>query len=453
VAGIFVRIPAAVRRSAAAPRRLAFLDGCLASLDASLRERGSRLLVVEGEPADVLPRLAATLEAKRVTATLDHEPAARARCRLVAEALGRDGVELVQRDAGAVQPTGTVLTGDGAPYRVYGAFARAWESRALRERAPTPERFVEAATLDGLSAAAGVREVSVGGSSSPLRQDAALTSHTADLPAAGEDAALARLKTFVRDGLADYPTRRDLPAIDGTSRLSYHLRFGTLSALEAVRAARAAASRDPARRQGAQVWIRELAWRDFFAQILWAFPQVAVEPMRGPVPRWRRDDRGLRAWQDGLTGIPLVDAGMRELAATGFMHNRVRMVTASFLSRHLLVDWRHGERHFMAHLLDGQLSQNDGNWQWVAGTGSDAQPFHRIFSPVRQGERFDPDGEYVRRWVPELTRVPAKRIHQPWTLSREERRALCPDYVPPIVDLTEARARALAAYEAARERG
>jgi len=442
-----------MRRSAPAPRRLAFLDACLASLDASLRARGSRLLVVEGEPADVIPRLAAGLEAKRVTATLDHEPAARARCRLVAHALERDGVELVQRDAGAVQPTGTVLTGDGAPYRVYGAFARAWESRPLRERVPTPERFVDAATLDALPAALRGLDAPAGGARLASRLEATGPASGFTLPDAGEDAALARLKTFVRDGLTDYPTRRDLPAVDGTSRLSYHLRFGTLSALDAVRAARAAASRDPARRQGAQVWVRELAWRDFFAQILWAFPQVAVEPMRGPVPRWRRDDRGLRAWQDGATGIPLVDAGMRELAATGFMHNRVRMVTASFLSRHLLVDWRHGERHFMAHLLDGQLAQNDGNWQWVAGTGSDAQPFHRIFSPVRQGERFDPDGEYVRRWVPELTRVPAKHVHQPWTLGRDDRRALCLDYPPPIVDLAEARARALAAYEAARERG
>jgi deoxyribodipyrimidine photo-lyase len=166
--------------------------------------------------------------------------------------------------------------------------------------------------------------------------------------------------------------------------------------------------------------------------------------------RWRADDAAFRRWQAGETGIPLVDAGMRELAATGLMHNRARMVTASFLTRQLLLDWRDGERHFMTELLDGQLSQNDGNWQWIAGTGADAQPFHRMFSPVRQGERFDPEGDYVRRWVPELARVPARHVHEPWSLSPIERRGLCPDYPPPIVDLSAARARALAAFERAR---
>jgi deoxyribodipyrimidine photo-lyase len=424
-----------MRRSAAAPRRLAFLDACLTALDGQLRARGSRLLVVDGEPADVLPQLATRLGARLVTATVDHEPAARARAAQAARALEHAGVDLVQHDAGAIQPPGTVTTGAGEPYRVFGAFARAWETRRLRDPAPTPERLVDAAALDVVP-------------NSTLRTRPAIDG----LPSAGEDAARTRLRDFVRDGLADYPIRRDLPGVDGTSRLSPHLRFGTLSAVEALRAARDAAACDRQRRAGAAAWARELAWRDFFAHILAAFPQVAVEPMRGPVPRWRHDDRGLRAWQEGITGIPLVDAGMRELAATGWMHNRARLVTASFLTRHLLIDWRLGERHFMAHLLDGQLSQNDGNWQWVAGTGSDAQPFHRVFSPVRQGERFDPDGEYVRRWVPELARVPAKSIHQPWTLSREERRALCPDYPPAIVDLTEARARALAAYAAAQER-
>ncbi len=219
-----------------------------------------------------------------------------------------------------------------------------------------------------------------------------------------------------------------------------------------MRRARAAAVRDPAVAPGVRVWVRELAWRDFFAHLLHAAPGVLSTPLHPLGVRWRRDATALGRWRDGTTGVPLVDAGMRELAATGFMHNRVRMVVASFLTRHLLLDWRLGEAHFMRELLDGQLSQNDGNWQWVAGTGADAQPFHRIFSPTRQGERFDPEGVYVRRWVPELVRVPARAVHEPWSLARLERRSLCPDYPPPVIELAAGRARALAAFAEARSR-
>jgi deoxyribodipyrimidine photo-lyase len=274
-----------------------------------------------------------------------------------------------------------------------------------------------------------------------------------ELPAAGEAAARARLDRFLARAVAAYPDARDVPAVDGTSRLSYHLRWGALSGAEAVRRARAVAAKEPARRNGVRVWTRELAWRDFWAQLLHDHPAIARAGLRPLGIRWRHDDAALRRWQDGTTGVPLVDAGMRELRATGFMHNRVRMVTASFLTRHLLLDWRLGEAHFMAELLDGQLSQNGGNWQWVSGVGADAQPFHRIFSPLRQGERFDPDGAYVKRWVPELERVPAKLVHQPWEITPLERRGLCPDYPPPVIGLDEGRARALAAFEEARSRG
>jgi len=431
VAVVFVRDPDSVRRAASAPRRVAFLHACLAALDEALAKRGSRLVVVDGDPAAVLPPLAARLGARVVTHATNHEPAARARASRVASALVRDGVALRAGEAGAIHAPGTLLTAAGTPFQVYGAFARAWLARPLPTPAPTPKRWVAAAALRGLPglAPAGDR---------------------VELPPAGEAAAHARLARFVRHGLATYATRRDLPALDGTSRLSYHLRFGTVSAADACRRAEAAARRDPALAEGSLVWRRELAWRDFFAHLLHAFPRVAREPFRPLAVRWRVDDAGFRRWQSGTTGYPLVDAGMRELAATGFMHNRARMVTASFLTRHLLVDWRLGERHFMAELLDAQLAQNDGNWQWVAGTGADAQPFHRIFSPVRQGERFDPDGAYVRRWVPELGRVPATHVHAPWTLTSIERRSWCPDYPPPVVDLDLARGRALAALGAAR---
>jgi deoxyribodipyrimidine photo-lyase len=431
VAGVFVLDPASLRRAAGAPRRIAFLRACLAALDATLAGHGSRLVVVEGDPAVELPRIADALGARVVTHARNHEPAARARERRVAAALARDGVAVEAADAGAVHPAGTLATAAGKAFVVYGAFARAWTARPLPAAVRTPPAWAPAAAL----AAAGGR-----------RPDAALT----DLPAAGEEPARARLDAFVRRGLADYAERRDLPGADATSRLSSHLRFGTLSPAGAARRVRAAAARDPALRRGAEGWLRELAWRDFFAHLLHAFPEVTRVPMR-PLPvRWRVDDAGLRAWQEGRTGYPMVDAGMRELVATGWMHNRARMITASFLCRHLLVDWREGERFFMAHLLDGQLAQNDGNWQWVAGTGADAQPSYRIFSPVRQGERFDEEGVYVKRWVPELARVPARQVHAPWSLSRDDRRALAPDYPPPVVEHELARGRALAALERAR---
>jgi len=431
VVGVFVLNPALLARHARATRRIAFMYACLGALDAGLRALGSRLLVVEGAPAIELPRLAAALGARVLSHARNHEPAARAREARVARVLERAGMTVRAAEAALVQPPGAVTTGGGA-YQVYGAYVRAWEVLDVPPVAPAPRDWVPATALAGIGRA--VPEPTAG----------------IELAPAGEDAARARLDAFLRDGIRRYPETRDLPGLDATSRLSPHLRWGAISGAETVRRARSALSRDPTLREGVRVWTREVAWRDFYAQLLAAHPRLAREPMRPLRVRWRHDDRGFRCWQEGRTGVPMVDAGMRELRATGFMHNRPRMIVASFLTRHLLLDWRLGEAHFMAELLDGQLSQNNGNWQWVAGTGADAQPFHRIFSPLRQGERFDPDGTYVKRWVPELAKVPAKVIHHPWTLPAMERRMRCPEYPPPVVDLDEGRARALAAFGQAR---
>jgi deoxyribodipyrimidine photo-lyase len=432
IAGVFVLDPTILRRHRAAERRIAFMYATLAALDASLREQGSRLVVVEGEAAQVLPPLAAALGARVVTHATNVEPGARRREALVARELQRDGVTVRAVEAAFVHAPGTIRTGSGGAYQVYGAFARAWEPLAVPSAPKAVERWTARDALDGVGIP--------------------LPAPSTEVPDAGEAVARARLDRFLSRAVAAYPEARDIPGVDGTSRLSYHLRWGALSGAEAVRRARAAAAKDPARRAGVRVWTRELAWRDFWAQLLHDRPALARAALRPLGIRWRRDDAALRRWQEGTTGVPIVDAGMRELRATGFMHNRVRMVTASFLTRHLLIDWRLGEAHFMAELIDGQLSQNGGNWQWVSGVGADAQPFHRIFSPLRQGERFDPDGVYVKRWVPELARVPAKVVHQPWTVTPLERRALCPDYPPPVVGLDEGRARALAAFEEARAR-
>lgn len=434
VAGVFVRNPALLARHAGAPRRIAFMYACLHALDATLRARGSRLVVVEGDPAVEVPRLAAALGARIVSHASNHEPAARAREARVARALTRDGVTVRAAEAALVQRPGTLTTGSGGVYQVYSAYARAWEAADVPAAVPPVRAWASAGALAGAGIA--LPEVPAG----------------IDLPPAGEDAARARLRAFLRDRVGDYPETRDLPGLDATSRLSPHLRWGTVAGAEAVRRARAAAARDPALREGVRVWTRELAWRDFYAQLLVAHPRLAREPLRPLRIRWRHDERAYRRWQEGQTGVPLVDAGMRELRATGFMHNRPRMIVGSYLTKHLLLDWRLGEAHFMAELLDGQLSQNNGNWQWVAGTGADAQPFHRIFSPLRQGERFDPDGTYVKRWVPELAKLPPPMVHQPWALPPMERRMLCPAYPPPVIGLDEGRARALAAFEDARAR-
>jgi len=438
VAGVFVRDPALLARHAGATRRLAFMDASLAALDAALRARGSRLLVLEGDPAAVLPPLAAALGAATVTHAEALEPAARARTARAARALSRDGLVVRAAEASLVQSAGTVLAGGERPYRVYSAFARAWERLPLRSPVAMPRAWAPAERL-----AAAVPAAAAG---APALRDP-------DLPAAGEDAAAARLARFLADAVAGYRVRRDLPAVDGTSRLSWHLRWGTLSAAAAVRRAQAVAERDPAAPDGVRAWVRELAWRDFYAHLVAASADPAERRSVRPALPCRVDDAAFRRWRDGTTGIPLVDAGMRQLRATGWMHNRLRMITASFLTKHLLLDWRLGEAHFWTELLDGQLSQNRGGWQWVAGCGADAQPFYRIFSPTRQGARFDPEGAYVKQWVPELARVPARQVHEPWTLSALERRALCPDYPAPVVTLEEGRARALAAWERSRATG
>ncbi len=431
VAGVFVLDPALLARHAGAPRRIAFMYACLHALDATLRGRDSRLVVLEGDPAIELPRLAAGLGVRLLTHAVNHEPAARARETRVARALARDGLTVQPGEAALVQRPGTLTTGGGGAYRVYGAYARAWEAAGVPPAAPRVRAWMPTRGLANLGIA-------------PPAVPAGMA-----LPAAGEDAARTRLGAFLRDRVGGYPQTRNLPGLEATSRLSPDLRWGTLGGAEAVRRAHEAA-RDPARREGVRIWTRELAWRDFYAQLLVAHPRLAREPLRPLRVRWRHDERAFRRWQDGMTGVPLVDAGMRQLRATGFMHNRPRMVVASYLTKHLLLDWRLGEAHFMAELLDGQLSQNNGNWQWVAGTGADAQPFHRIFSPLRQGERFDPGGAYVKRWVPELAKVPPAMIHQPWELAPMERRRLCPDYPPPLIGLDEGRARAMAAFERAR---
>ncbi|MDD5350642.1 MAG: deoxyribodipyrimidine photo-lyase, partial [Chthoniobacteraceae bacterium] len=266
------------------------------------------------------------------------------------------------------------------------------------------------------------------------------------LPAFGEPAARRRMETFFRDAVFRYAEERDLPALDATSRLSAALRWGTLSARTLARRCREAAASAPtaARREGPRKFLSELIWREFYLALLWHFPGVLEREFQPGfrAVRWRREGPDFQRWCEGATGFPIVDAGMRQLAATGWMHNRVRMITAMFLTKDLHVDWRQGERFFLQSLADGEIASNNGGWQWSAGTGADAAPYFRIQNPWTQSARFDPDGAYIQTWVPELRAVPARALARPPAPGAR----LAPGYPPPMVDHAKEREVALAMY-------
>lgn len=438
----FILDPSLLGSSYMGSKRLAFLMEGLRRLDFDLRARGSRLIVRRGNPAGELAALREESAAGLIYAEEDFSPYARRRDAEV----GRDLLpELV--NGLTLHPPGAVLKADGTPYVVFTPFSRAW--KAL----PLPQ-------AGGISSAPDLIPTPAGLSSLPVPTEPALPSAVPVPP--GEAEAQRRLSAFVEGddppvyGYAEGRNRMDLA---GTSGLSPYLRFGMVSARQAVVAALGAieAAPDKQARKGAETWLNELIWREFYLTILHFFPQVRGGSFRPEYDRirWENDQESFEAWCEGRTGYPVVDAAMRQLAQTGWMHNRARMIVASFLVKDLLIDWRWGERWFMQHLVDGDPAANNGGWQWTAGTGTDAAPYFRIFNPVSQGEKHDPDGVYVRRWLPELARVPTKLVHRPWTMSLEaQREAGCvigEDYPPPLVDHGWARERVLAVFAQARE--
>lgn len=433
VVPLFVWDPALVDRGRVSPARLAYLCEALADLDRHLRERGARLVMRTGAPDEVVPAVASDVRATAVHWTRDFTPYARTRDDAVREALAAldDAPTAGDHPGVLIHEPGSVLTGSGEPYKVFTPFHRNWRQQTIDDPVDPPRSIPGHGTVAGEDLPTpdrlGLRDVE-------------------DRPAGGETAARDRLERFLAHRIDDYDERRDLLAVNGTSRLSADLHFGCLS----VRRIHARLDR---RNGGHKAFATELAWREFYLHVLAAWPEVLTtefnERYRG-LP-WSDDRDEVDAWRDGMTGYPIVDAGMRQLARTGWMHNRARMIVASFLCKDLLVDWRIGERHFLEHLVDGDLASNNGGWQWAAGTGTDAQPYFRIFNPVTQGERFDPDGDYVRRWVPELTELPATYIHHPWDMP-DEVAADCgvtigADYPAPIVDHGQARQRALAWFD------
>jgi deoxyribodipyrimidine photo-lyase len=435
---VFVLDPKLLRRSRRAAPRLRFLLDSLERLARDLEGRGSRLVLRSGDPSHVLARLVEETGAERVYWNRDVTPYALARDRRVRAAVGRAGARAVEHKDRSVFERDEIRKADGGTYTVYGAYRRAWLRRLQEDpqppcRAPRLPAVPRGTTSDPLPDPRGLG----------VERDATR------LPAAGEGAARRRLRAFLEGPARDYARLRDLPGVDGTSRLSPYLRFGAISIRVCLAEARALGDAEPRAAGGVRKWIDELIWRDFYAQILEGNPHVLRGAFRPEYEgfRWSDDERGYKAWREGRTGYPIVDAGMRQLAETGWMHNRARMIVASFLAKDLLIDWRLGERHFFERLVDGDPASNNGGWQWSAGSGTDAQPFFRIFNPTAQGERFDPDGRYVRRWVPELRGLSSAHVHRP--CEAEPRPA---DYPPPIVDHAERRALALERFKAMRRR-
>ncbi len=381
----------------AVPNRARFLHDCLADLRESLRERGGDLVVRRGDPVTETLKLADEVGADGLVLARDVSAYAQRRWQQLDEGCRSRRISLRGVDSVTVVPPGAVTPAGGDHFKVFTPYWRAWSGQQWRSGVLAPRSVklpagVAAGVLPGLSAL-GADQV------------------TASLPAGGEGAARKRMEHWLSAGLGDYAARHDDLPGDATSRLSADLHFGTLSPLElAARAGKAGAD-------GADAYVRQLCWRDFHAQVTSAFPLLAREDYRSRPIRWRDDPDAVDAWKHGQTGYPIVDAGMRQLAAEGFMHNRARLLTASLLAKQLRVHWTFGARHFFDLLVDGDIANNGGNWQWVAGTGNDTRP-NRQFNLVRQAQRFDPDGDYVRRYVPELASVAGKAVHTPWTLDR-----------------------------------
>ena len=439
---VFILDPTILDSQNVGEKRLNFLWGCLHALDQSLRQKGNTLIVRSGNPQEVLSALLAETDAGAIYAENDISPYAIQRDRQVAEALP---LELV--GSPVIHPPELIMKRDGSPYTIFTPFSRTWKALAKPHWSnllPVPDRIP------------GLMDVK----SESFPESPAMA--TQDLFPPGEAEAGRRLSQFLEmdrsTGVYSYATQRDRMDVTGTSQLSPYIRFGVISARQVVIAALEAIRDAPGEtaRSSAEMWLNELIWREFYLNIQYHFPFTRQHAFRARFRNlgWQNDPQDFDAWRQGITGYPIEDASMRQLAAAGWMHNRARMIVASFLTKDLLIDWRWGERWFMQNLVDGDPAANNGGWQWCASTGTDAAPYFRIFNPVTQSMKFDLSGDFIRSWVPELAHVPKDYIHDPWRMPLDMQiKTGCrigKDYPLPIVDHAFARQRAMTLYKAAK---
>ena len=422
-----------------------WLDKSLKALQQAIAARGGALTLRRGDAQQIVPALAQTIGAGAVFWNRRYDKAGREVDQAIKKALKDDGVSAESYNAALINEPWTVKTQGGDPYKVYSPYARAvFEELSLPEPIPSPEALPAGPEVD--------TDALADWGLHPSRPDWSEGLGEAWTP--GEAGAKTRLHDFVANALKGYDERRNVPGERSTSGLSPHLRFGEISPWACWRAAASVGDAGEAPAGDVETFHKELLWREFSYQILFHWPDLAAEnwkPAFDAMP-WRDDEAGYRAWTKGRTGYPIVDAGMRELWATGWMHNRVRMIVASFLTKHLLIDWRRGEDWFWDTLVDADPASNAASWQWVAGSGADAAPYFRIFNPTSQSERYDANGAYIRKWVPELGKLSDKHLHAPWQATdRDLKRAgvvLGESYPCPVVDHLLARQRALDAYDA-----
>ncbi|WP_338181627.1 deoxyribodipyrimidine photo-lyase [Jatrophihabitans sp.] len=405
VVPLFVLDPALI--AAAGAPRLAFLYRSLRALDAAT---GGALVIRTGAPDEVVPAVVRAAKAGSVHISADFGPYGQRRDAAVADALG--DVPLVRTGSPYAVAPGRVSKGDGTPYKVYTPFYRAWLAHGWRAPAGAADPAWHRLPSDAIP-------------DDPVLPDGLV------LPEAGEAAALAAWRAYA---VGHYAEVRDRPDLDQTSRMSPYLKWGAIHPRTMLAELT----------ESDETFRREIAWREFYAAVLHAWPESARDYFQPAMRamKWSKPGADFDAWRAGRTGYPIVDAGMRQLLGEGWMHNRVRMIVASFLVKDLHVEWQHGARHFMAHLVDADLASNQHGWQWTAGTGTDASPYYRVFNPITQGIRFDPAGDYVRRWVPELRAIAGKAVHEPWQLDEPPA-----DYPAPIVDHAAERLVALERYQ------
>lgn len=434
---LFIFDPAILRSQWTGVPRLAFMLKGLQALNESLAPYRTHLWVEHGDPREVLPHLVQHWGATALYYNRDYSPFARRRDAEIETLLD---IPVHGFDDAVLHAPGTVVKADGKPYTVFTPFKK---QLLTLDKRPTVAGYLDKGHFAEIDAAP-----------LPTLHDLGFADPALPMPPAGETAAHARLQAFADSAIYDYGESRNrlvaqpwTDARAGSSYLSPYLRLGMLSPRQVYWTAREVYphAHNQAARESVETFVSELIWREFYMHILYHFPHVIGGNFRPEYDRlvWDNNPAHFVAWQTGQTGYPVIDAAMRQLQAIGWMPNRARMIVASFLTKDLLIDWRWGETHFMQWLIDGDPAANNGGWQWSAGTGTDAQPYFRIFNPVSQSQKFDPDGEYIRHWVPELRGVPDRYLHSPWQMTPPPA-----DYPPPIVDHADARARTLAAYQA-----